>query len=143
MGSDHSGIKAHCGANRNCNAFRRRFRIEPIRKGIPREFYPVVAIPGKGSRGRGRRRLSIRRRPSRRELLTTASDELSASGPFSAVASASAPATRVNNVPNRRCASPYEAPGLRLNVRSRCSESKQSGYPSQKIRRKAKNSGIE
>ena len=39
---------------------------------------------------------------SRRELLTTASDELSASGPFSAVASASAPATRVNNVPKRK-----------------------------------------
>ena len=48
------------------------------------------------------------------ELLTTVSDELSASGPFSAVASASAPATRVNNVPKSKNArAPKKAPGLR------------------------------
>src|SRR5271166_623258 len=40
------------------------------------------------------------------ELLTTVSDELSASGPFSAVASASAPATRVNNVPKSKMREP-------------------------------------
>src|SRR5271166_6797757 len=40
------------------------------------------------------------------ELLTTVSDELSASGPFSAVAFASAPATRVNNVPKSKMREP-------------------------------------